>query len=79
MDSLNQQHEAAPLDELMDSETAAVMKERVASSTHEGYDGRNVSFMIWLFDTAAMDNTIIYLNQASFAKWSKLKIRIGKC
>ena len=51
MDSSNQQHEAAPLDQLMDCETAAVMKERVASSTREGYDGRNVSFMIWLFDS----------------------------
>ncbi len=39
------------MDQLMDCETAAVMKERVASSTRDGYDGRNVSFMIWLFDS----------------------------
>ena len=35
----------------MDRETAAVLKERVAKSTRGGYDGRNVSFMLWLFDS----------------------------
>ena len=35
----------------MDRATAAVMKERVAKSTRHGYDGRNVSFMLWLFDS----------------------------
>ena len=38
------------LEQLMDRETDAVMKERVAASTRTGYDGRNVSFMVWLFD-----------------------------
>ena len=37
-------------DEEMDLETDAVMKQRVADSTRGGYNGRNVSFMIWLFD-----------------------------
>jgi len=35
----------------LDRETDAVMKERVASSTRVGYDGRNVSFIIWLLDS----------------------------
>ena len=41
MDSLGDLHsqqEAAFSDQLMDLETAAVMKERVASSTHELYE-----------------------------------------
>ena len=38
------------LDQIIDSETAAVMKERVATSTRGGYDSRNITFMIWLFD-----------------------------
>ena len=38
----------------MDRETAAVLKERVAKSTRGGYDGRNVSFMLWLFDSGEM-------------------------
>ena len=41
------------LDIQMDHETSAVMKERVASTSREGYDRRNVSFMIWLFDQGA--------------------------
>ena len=54
MDSLGDLHsqqEAAFSDHLMDLETAAVMKERVASSTRKGYEFRNVAFMIWLFDS----------------------------
>ena len=51
LDDLHSQQEAAPSDQLMDLETAAVMKERVASSTRQGYEGRNVSLMIWLFDS----------------------------
>jgi hypothetical protein len=35
---------------MMDLETAAVMKERVKDVTRNGYDGRNASFMLWLFD-----------------------------
>ena len=35
----------------MDRETAAVMKERVAKSPCGGYDGPNVSFMLWLFES----------------------------
>ena len=37
----------------MDRETSAVLKERVAKSTCGGYDGRNVSFVLWLFDRAS--------------------------
>ena len=47
---LHSQQEVAPSDQLMDLETTAVMKERVASSTRKGYESRNVAFMIWLFD-----------------------------
>ena len=38
------------LEQMMDLETAAVMKERVKDVTRNGYDGRNASFMLWLFD-----------------------------
>ena len=41
------------LEEQMDRETDAVLKERVATSTRTGYASRNVSFMIWLFDSNA--------------------------
>ena len=34
----------------IDRETAAVMKERVATSTRDGYERRNINFMIWFFD-----------------------------
>ena len=34
----------------VDCETAAVMKERVATSTRDGYERRNINFMIWFFD-----------------------------
>ena len=34
----------------MDRKMDAVMKERVAALTCTGYDGRNILFMIWLFD-----------------------------
>ena len=45
-------------DQLMDLETAAVMKERVASSTRKGYESRNVAFMIWLFDNEQYHNLL---------------------
>ena len=35
----------------VDRETAAVLKEHVAESTRGGYDGQNVTFMTWLFDS----------------------------
>jgi hypothetical protein len=38
------------LEQLMDLETAAVMKERVKAGTRTSYDDRNVMFMLWLFD-----------------------------
>jgi hypothetical protein len=34
------------LEQLMDLETAAVMKERVKAVTHPSYYGRNVMFML---------------------------------
>jgi hypothetical protein len=37
-------------DERLDNETAGVMQMRVAPSTRTGYLGRNVSFMVWIFD-----------------------------
>ena len=45
---VNAQH--PELDQIIDNETDAVMKERVATSTRCGYDTRNITFMIWLFD-----------------------------
>ena len=33
-----------------DLDTAAVMKERVVHRTRDGYERRNIAFMIWLFD-----------------------------
>ena len=42
--------ESERLEQMMDLETAAVMKERVKDVTRNGYDGRNASFMLWLFD-----------------------------
>ena len=38
------------LEKQMDLETEAVMMERIAKSTRSGYDGRNITFMILLFD-----------------------------
>ena len=34
----------------VDLETAAVMKQRVAETTRDGYECRNIKFMIWLFN-----------------------------
>jgi hypothetical protein len=38
------------LEQLMDLETAAVMKERMKVVTRISYDSKNVTFMLWLFD-----------------------------
>ena len=34
----------------IDCEIASVMKERVATSTRDGYERRNINFMMWFFD-----------------------------
>ena len=34
----------------IDHETAAVMKERITTSTHDCYERRNINFMICVFD-----------------------------
>lgn len=47
----NDSNSSEELDHQIDLETAAVMKERVAESTRGGYDSRNVTFMVWLFDS----------------------------
>jgi len=47
----NDSNSSEQLDHQIDLETAAVMKERVAESTRGGYDSRNVTFMVWLFDS----------------------------
>ena len=36
----------------MDLDTEAIMKARVAKKTRKGYDGRNIQFMLWLFDSS---------------------------
>jgi hypothetical protein len=35
----------------MDQDTKAIMKALVAKKTRKGYDGRNIQFMLWLFDS----------------------------
>ena len=54
-------------DERLDNETAGVMQMRVAPSTRNGYLGRNVSFMVWLFDRRTK-----YLNLIEPSLLSKL-------
>ena len=49
-------------DALLDRETKAVMKERVAASTRSGYESRNVTFMCWLFDNGDKYNHLIEPN-----------------
>ena len=34
----------------IDCDTEAVMKERAVTSTHDGYERRNIDFIIWFFD-----------------------------
>ena len=43
----------------IDRETADVMKERVAKSTREGYERRNITLLIWLYDNHTTDQDII--------------------
>ena len=67
------------LEEMMDDidrETAPVMKEWVATSTRDGYERRNINFMIWFFDN--LENTSIYLNQPLSAKWKPHAQRITR-
>lgn len=42
--------EDATLEQEIDDETAAIMKQRLGDKTRYGYDRYNVSLMIWLFD-----------------------------
>jgi hypothetical protein len=41
----------ALLDHQMDLDTKEIMKARFAKQTHKGYDGRNVPFMLLLFNS----------------------------
>ena len=34
----------------IDRETATVVEDRVATSACDGYESRNINFMIWFFD-----------------------------
>ena len=52
-------------DERLDNETAGVMQMRVAPSTRNGYLGRNVSFMVWLFDRRVRYSNLIELSLLS--------------
>ena len=38
------------LEQEIDNETAAIMKQRLGDNTRTGYERYNVSFMIWMFD-----------------------------
>ena len=46
-------------DERLDNKTAGVMQMRVAPSTRTGYLGRNVSFMVWIFDRRSKYSNLI--------------------
>jgi hypothetical protein len=35
----------------MDLDMEAILKALVAKKTRKGYDGRNIQFMLWLFDS----------------------------
>mmetsp|Transcript_53132 Transcript_53132/g.112917 ORF Transcript_53132/g.112917 Transcript_53132/m.112917 type:complete len:257 (-) Transcript_53132:345-1115(-) len=58
------------------------MKERVATSTCDGYEGRNISFMVWLFDMGKnyrhlFAPRIIPWMEAAHAKDKKRKTKKG--
>ena len=60
----------------IDRETAAVMKERVETSTRDGYERRTINFMICFFIT--LKNTPISMNQPLPSKWNQHAQRISR-
>ena len=67
----------------IDRETAAVMKERVATSTRDGYERRNINFMIWFFDNLEkypnlLEPTISRQMEAACAKDSHRRTKNGR-
>ena len=60
----------------IDRETAAVIKEPVATSTRDGYERRNIHFMIWFLIKPR--NNPIFLNQPFPAKWKMHVQRIAR-
>ena len=60
----------------IDRETAAVMKEWVATSTHDGYEMSDINFMICFFYN--LEKYPIYLNQPLPSKWKLHAQRITR-
>ena len=64
----------------IDCDTAAVMKERAATSTCDGYERRNINFMIWFFDNLKkypnlLEPTIASQMEAACAKYSQRRTK----
>ena len=47
---MSSQEDIDLLEQEIDNETAAIMKQRLGDNTRTGYERYNVSFMIWMFD-----------------------------
>ena len=47
---MSSQEDVDLLEQEIDNETAAIMKQRLGDNTRTGYERYNVSFMIWMFD-----------------------------
>ena len=67
----------------IDRETAAVMKERVATSNHDGYERRNINFMICFFDNLEkhpnlLEPTTASQMEAARAKDSQKRTKNGR-
>ena len=67
----------------IDCETEAVMKERVATSTRDSYERRNINFIIWFFDNLEKDPnllepTISIQIEAAHAKDSQRRAKNGQ-
>ena len=64
----------------IDRETANFIKERVATSTRDGYERRNINFMIWFFDNLKkypnlLEPTIASQMEAACAKYSQRRTK----
>ena len=60
----------------IDCETASVIKEWVATTTRDGYERRDIHFMIWFLIKPR--NNPIFLNQPFSAKWKLHAQRIAR-
>ena len=67
----------------IDCDTAAVMKERVATSTRDGYERSNINFIIWFFDNLEeypnlLEPTIVIQMEAARAKNIQRRTKNGQ-